>query len=191
MKSLRLTIILAALGILAASSYSLAQEWGPEIQVTNSLADDRNAAVAFDGIYVWVFWDREVSGEKQIFYRIKNVDGQWIQNEEQLTFGPGTNSHPITSPNYFGPPMAVCWEHGTAPNRDVQLAYRFVNTWSSIYSVFSLTGDEYNPSISLARDYQVWHYVYFIIITAQTDNSVVVKHYIEFADTLSLFERFM
>jgi hypothetical protein len=195
MKSLRLIIFVASLGLIAAGNRVLAQEWGPEIQVTTSADDDKNVSVITAYGEIWVFWDRPVNSERQIFYRKINHDGQFIGSEVQLTLGPGSNSLPtIGFPGENGDVgnseaiMFLCWEHGETPNRDIYFAYYRNDRWSPVQIAFDSPQDEHDPWIAEAWHIINYHYRTDVIVAAIKDSSTVLANY--FAYVYNRFELF-
>ncbi len=182
MKALTLIGFSLMLAAFIISNEAVAQFWDVEIQITFSSYDDHNAAAGIYDDEIWLFWDREIDSERQIFYMRLDFDGQLITGECQLTYGPGANYAPKVQEGYtlvdsWFPCLLVTWEKSIDFDRDVIFAYYQDSLWSPFFEAFASSADEYNPWPAVGIHEAGAEYVNDILITAQKDSAILVKRY--------------
>ncbi|MBU1881977.1 T9SS type A sorting domain-containing protein [bacterium] len=170
----KLCSIPAALVVILILCGTALADWGGIVQYTDSQYDDRNVIAHFRDYEIWMFWDRDIDGERQIFYRTLDLDGVPTGDEVQLTQGPGSNYAPMISSKLTKEFVSITWEHQNIESKDIYFRYFNGDIWSAVLPVFSSSEDEYNPWIATAvipfnQDSTL------TLVTGQTDNELIFQ----------------
>jgi len=124
--------------------------WGPETQITFSLAESYNPTVGVSGQIVHVAWHDTREGAEEIYYKRSTDGGSNWGSDVRITNNPGISWYPSMAVS--GPAVHLAWHDNTDGNYEIYYARSTdagVN-WQANTRLTNNIADSYRPSVGAA-----------------------------------------
>jgi hypothetical protein len=130
------------------------------INLSNNDGDSGRPAIAVSGNNVYVVWNDDSAGNREIFYRKSTDGGATFGNIVNLSNSPGSSNSPSIAVSNND--VHVVWSDVVLSPRDVDIRYKKSTDGGASFSSVQILNDDFqdsgNPDIAISGDnvYIVW-----------------------------------
>lgn len=127
--------------------------WPSAIRLTANAGNSENPAVAVSGALVYVAWEDDTPGNREIYFRTSADSGATWQAGKRITYNPEYSASPAIAAD--GATVYLVWEEGPATNRDIyfRASVDGGSTWQAAKKIADTPGASLYPVMAVNNAY--------------------------------------